>query len=79
MILKKEENSIVRLLEIADRFANIPDFTVAYIRLKDFQKYSEDRGIAVYTDVESLAIVKEDLAGDQLLRQWIKILCKRAG
>ena len=70
--LKKGDNVILKLLEVADRFANIPDFTVAYIRLKDFQKYSEDRGISVYTDVESLAIVKEDLSHENIRNCMIK-------
>ena len=70
--LKKDGKFVMKLLEIADRFANLPDFTVAYIRLKDFQKYSEDRGISVYTDVDSLAIVKEDLSHENIRNCLIK-------
>ena len=34
--------------------------------------YSEDRGIPVYTDVESLAIVKHDLAKDSIRTCLVK-------
>ena len=59
--LKAEENATLQLLEYADRIANLDAFVVDYIRLEELQMYSEDRGIPVYTDVESLAIVKHDL------------------
>ena len=55
--LKAEENATLQLLEYADRIANLDAFVVDYIRLEELQMYSEDRGIPVYTDVESLAIV----------------------
>ena len=65
-------NRILQLLRCADRIANMEEMTVAYIRLEEFQSYSEDRGIPVYTDVESLAIVMEDLADDAIRSCLIK-------
>ena len=55
--LKAEESAALQLLEYADRIANFNAFIVDYIGLEELQMYSEDRGIPVYTDVESLAIV----------------------
>ena len=70
--LKAEENATLQLLEYADRIANLDAFVVDYIRLEELQMYSEDRGIPVYTDVESLAIVKHDLAKDSIRTCLVK-------
>ena len=70
--LKAEENATLQLLEYADRIANLDAFVVDYIRLEERQMYSEDRGIPVYTDVESLAIVKHDLAKDSIRTCLVK-------
>ena len=70
--LKAEENATLQLLEYADRIANLDPFTVDYIRLEELQMYSEDRGIPVYTDVESLAIVKHDLAKESIRTCLVK-------
>ena len=59
-------------MEYADRIANLDAFTVDYIRLEELQMYSEDRGIPVYTDVESLAIVKHDLAKESIRTCLVK-------
>ena len=66
------EGKIHLLLEYADRIANLDAFVVDYIRLEELQMYSEDRGIPVYTDVESLAIVKHDLAKDSIRTCLVK-------
>ena len=70
--LMAEENATLQLLEYADRIANLDAFVVDYIRLEELQMYSEDRGIPVYTDVESLAIVKHDLAKDSIRTCLVK-------
>ena len=70
--LKAEENATLQMLEYADRIANLDAFVVDYIRLEELQMYSEDRGIPVYTDVESLAIVKHDLAKDSIRTCLVK-------
>lgn len=70
--LDLQGNVPLQLLAIADRIANLEKLTVDYIRLEELQMYSEDRGIPVYTDVESLAIVMHDLAKDSIRSCLIK-------
>lgn len=70
--LDLQGNVPLQLLTIADRIANLEKLTVDYIRLEELQMYSEDRGIPVYTDVESLAIVMHDLAKDSIRSCLIK-------
>ena len=70
--LDLQGNVPLQLLSVADHIANQEKFIVDYIRLEELQMYSEDRGIPVYTDVESLAIVMHDLAKDSVRSCLIK-------
>lgn len=70
--LNKEANETRQILGYADKIAHTEGFHVDYIRLEEVQMYSADRGIPVFTDINSLNIVMDDLVNDSIRSCMIK-------